>query len=103
MWWTEHEELQKPKITEQPGFVPPSRLCANQSERIATETKELTAARLAKFSANESNEVPNARLCSVPQKEHTFPSIYYTVELKLYGILFVQLQLSQAVSETLHS
>ena len=32
-------------------------------------------------SVNESNEVPNARLCSVPQKEHTFPS---TVEPKLY-------------------
>ena len=30
---------------------------------------------------NESTEVPNARLCSVPQKEHTFPS---TVKLKLY-------------------
>ena len=49
---------------------------------------------------HKSTEVPNARLCSVPQKEHTFPS---TVELKLYWILFVQLKLSQAVSETLHS
>ena len=48
---TEHEELQ---ITEQLGFVPPSRLGANQSERLATETKELTAVRLARFSANHS-------------------------------------------------
>ena len=38
-------------LKEQPGFVPPSRLGTNQSERIATETKELTAARLARFSA----------------------------------------------------
>ena len=46
--------------------------------------------------------MPNARLCSVPQKEHTFPDIYSETEV-VYGILFVQLQLSQAVSETLHS
>ena len=51
MWRIEHEELQKQKIREQPGFVPPSRLGTNQSKRIATETKELTAARLARFSA----------------------------------------------------
>ena len=53
MWRIEHEELQKQRIREQPGFVPPSRLGTNQSERIArsTETKELTAARLARFSA----------------------------------------------------
>ena len=51
MWRIEHEELQKQKIREQPGFVPPSRLGTTQSERIATETKELTAARLARFSA----------------------------------------------------
>ena len=49
MWQIEHEELQKQKIREQPGFVPPSRLGTNQSERIATETKELTAARLARL------------------------------------------------------
>ena len=48
MWRIEHEELHKQK---QPGFVPPSGLGTNQSERIATETKELTAARLARFSA----------------------------------------------------
>ena len=35
MWRIEHEELQKQKITEQPGFVPPSRLGTNHSERIA--------------------------------------------------------------------
>ena len=35
MWRIEHEELQKQKIREQPGFVPPSRLGVNQSERIA--------------------------------------------------------------------
>ena len=35
MWRIEHEELQKQKIREQPGFVPPS----SQSERIATETE----------------------------------------------------------------
>ena len=35
MWRIEHEELQKQKIREQPGFVPPSRLGTNQSERIA--------------------------------------------------------------------
>ena len=51
MWRIEHEELQKQKIREQPGFVPPSRLGTNNSERIATEIKELTAARLARFSA----------------------------------------------------
>ena len=51
MWRIEHEELQKQKIREQPGFVPPFRLGTNQTERIATETKELTAARLARFSA----------------------------------------------------
>ena len=51
MWRIEHEELQKQKIKEQLGFVPPSRLGTNQSERIATETKELTAARLARFSS----------------------------------------------------
>ena len=48
MWRIEHEELQKQKIKEQPGFVPPSRLGTNRSEKIATETKELTAARLAR-------------------------------------------------------
>ena len=57
MWWVEHEELQKQKIREQPGFVPLSRLGANQSERLATETKELTAARLARFSANHSKRL----------------------------------------------
>ena len=51
MWRIEHEELQKQKIREQPGFVSPSRLGTNHSERIATEIKELTAARLARFSA----------------------------------------------------
>ena len=30
---------------------------------------------------NESTEVPNAQLCSVPQKEHTFPSIYSGTEV----------------------
>ena len=51
MWRIEHEELQKQKIREHPGFVPPSRLGTNRSERIATEIKEFTAARLARFSA----------------------------------------------------
>ena len=51
MWRIEHEELQKQKIREQPGLVPPSRLGTNHNERIATEIKELTAARLARFSA----------------------------------------------------
>ena len=57
MWLIEHKELQKQKIREQPGFVPPSRVGANQSERLATETKELTAARLARFSANHSKRL----------------------------------------------
>ena len=49
IWW--RIEQKSCRNRDQPGFVPPFRLGTNQSERIATETKELTAARLARFSA----------------------------------------------------
>ena len=41
MWRIEQKELQKQKIREQSGFVPPSRLGINQSERIATEISKI--------------------------------------------------------------
>ena len=43
MWRIEHKELQKQQIREEPGFVPPSRLGTNQSERRATETSSQTS------------------------------------------------------------
>ena len=52
MWRIEHEELKKQKIREQPRLRSSLQtIGTNQSERIATETKELMAARLARFSA----------------------------------------------------